>query len=339
MTRQTCDNITDHSKPRIMPIDQFRFFAFLGILFVHFVADWKHKFGENSLPDTIAALSFIGRFAVPFFFVTSGYFLKTSTGSALYYAKRLLIPFFVWALLYIAQDYALRGNILLSDMTTQDYYLRLLLNGGTGYHLWFLSSLFFCVMLTLAMKRFLSAKTIIAIAALFFVVGLAFKPYGLALWGVEDILNFDTRNGPFFGLIFLTIGSFAKPFLEKSSLRTGALMLIAGLALQYGEARFLETCYHSPFYKHDFLVGTLLMGVGAFVVALHMPWKNTVCASLGHISLGLYAAHLFFLTIALSTIHQPTWTNGCYVILFTLSGSIILSLTLKRWKTTRILVA
>lgn len=328
-------------KGRSAGIDQFRFFAFMGVFFIHFVGIWNENHSAN-ISYAFQALSFFGRFAVPFFFIASGFFLKFGEPSGKLvgrYASRLLLPFVVWGAVYWVEDVFLRAPYDFGQMAQAAFYEKILQTGGAGYHLWYLTSLFVAVAILVFARRLLSLKQIACVAAGLFVVGLAFRSYAPVVWGAHPPLTFDTRNGVFFGLLFVTLGAILKDVIQRVSFKAGVVLLAVGCGMLCVEAAFLRVHSGSWILGHDFLFGTVPVGIGAFITAARWPFKGDWFASLGRVSLGLYAAHLFFLKLYVGFFPANGLAGALAYLLLSFVSSVAVVVLIGQWRRTRFLVA
>jgi surface polysaccharide O-acyltransferase-like enzyme len=275
-------------------IDEGRFIAFIGVYAIHFACLWLDRFGE--VASFFQYLCFWGRFAVPFYFLTSGFFLKVEgpLGAKMgRMAKRLLLPFLLWALFYTLPDIWADPTGMKSQLKEVDFYV----NGGSGPHLWFLLSLFSCLATAVLGLHCFSKRFMWHASVALYLIGLAVTPYALLLWGQDNLFGINARNGLFLGMIFICLGALKKDFLNKAGLGLGLGLVVGGYALSGGEAWFLNLKFGQIFIGHDALLGTVLVGAGAFICFLHLPTRfcSRSLAFLGEKSLYMYLIHIYFL--------------------------------------------
>ncbi|GGC97010.1 acyltransferase [Undibacterium terreum] len=341
---------------RIKSVDVFRLFAIAAVIVIHtkpFQGDaWAD---QNAWQYLGIFLSQLARFAVPFFFVISGYFwgekLKKDqpiSPISIAMAKRVLLIFAVWSLVYALPynlgaiaDYGLVGPIKYAYWTWMavlndplSFFMQ-----GTKVHLWFLIALVFSLVITacfVAKKKF---KALMAVAILLYLLGLLSKAYADTPLGIHT--DFDTRNGPFFGTIFFASGYFLSTYTPNSSwFLKGLLIFGAGFILHFSELYFLSNAYGVSVYQ-DYVAGTYFMGMGMAIAALSNAefLQFDTLSKYGKFTLGLYAVHIIFVDV-LRPIGR--WTNFwlwefVYVALvFLLSAVCVLALS--RIKATRAFV-
>lgn len=295
---------------RLAGVSAGRLIAAAGVMLIHTAHDISFTLFDHapltSSPDEFAigwgsVIEQLARFAVPFFFIASGYFAfryQNQAFSAIMFrqTKRILLPFLVFSALY-----NLTSPDRVAWFTAPGYIARWLLNGGAGYHLWFLPSLFLWVPAALQLKRWLNWRGMAIVSALLYLAGLLCAAYQPLVTHVpHPLLMRFARNGPSFGFPLIVVGM----WLNATKIRLRAwqawALCLAGLAIQLLEAYWLNHYRLTPFYKPDFLLGTIIYGAGAFLLALQWRadgWIGRHLAALGEHAFGIYAVHLWFLQL------------------------------------------
>jgi surface polysaccharide O-acyltransferase-like enzyme len=275
-------------------IDAMRFAAVYAVVLIHAMgqrAPWGLTAGN--IVDQVS------RFAVPFFFMTGGFFLGrrdlVDTGGIVRDLAVRLIPMYVaWTAVYV-----MLSGMTLRSLATPKELLSILATGGPGYHLWFLPSYGLCMAVVAYLVRYLCPRRLLLVALAMYVVGLLLGSYaGLILpSGHTTNINLSlARGGPCFGTVFVALGY----CFAQRDLRSGAgfaiCVLAAGISLHLAEAWALNSAGMNAFIKNDFLVGTLLSGSGAFLLSRTLPSTNRLvqwAALLGQrYVLGIYVLHL-----------------------------------------------
>ena len=276
-------------KQRLLGIDSMRFIACVAVIMLHcFPATGPVK----TIVDQAA------RFAVPFFFITSGYFLaaklmKQDTPKAyLQYVKKILILYLAWSAIYFL-DPPLRGNLLMVYQYRlyefiQQPWEEIWFVGISG-HFWFFISLMLTV-LTFMLFRLSRLSYFLLLAGGLYLVGVLAKAYQLTPIGLD--LGINTRNFIFFSSLPFALGVMMRTRSWK--VRPSAALLITGVgvALHFTEAWFLRTYYATDMQDYGF--STVLMGVGAFLLAKQgfSSLETHRLAQLGKLTLGVYAVHI-----------------------------------------------
>ena len=277
-------------KQRLLGIDSMRFIACVAVILLHcFPATGPIKI----LVDQVA------RFAVPFFFVTSGYFLaaKLSKGDTydvyLRYVKKILVLYVAWSVIYFL-DPPLRGDII----TVYQYRFFQFINRpweevwlvGISGHFWFFVSLMLTV-LTFMCFRLRHRYLFLALAAVLYVVGVLGKAYEATPVGLS--LGINTRNFIFFSSLPFAFGVVIRTrpirFVSPSIV---PILVLTSIMLHVAEAAFLRACCEVTLQDYGF--STVLMGVTVFLLAKQgfSSLETDRLAQLGKLTLGVYAIHI-----------------------------------------------
>lgn len=206
-------------------------------------------FGENVsfLLDKI-----LTRAAVPFFFCSSGFFLKMkldrTTSDAEFklqvikFVKRILFMYIIWTIIYmpcIIFWFKTNNETILS-------FVQKCIFDGSYLHLWYLPSVMVAgVIAAFLVKRIGTVKSLV-IAIVLYVIGLLDTSYyGLIknfvlqnFVRVYDKIFITTRNGVFFGLVFILLGFLA--YETRQKLSKSMLLLIVSIIGLFMEMYFLR---------------------------------------------------------------------------------------------------
>lgn len=293
-------------------------------------------------------LNQLSRFAVPFFFIVSGYFfgvkeLRNNTTTILCTintVKRLLFIFLAWSLIYLLPydvgaiyKYGISGPLKVAYWNviglTSDP-IRLVFH-GTKAHLWFLAGLVWAVSFTGSFRYLGLHRSIYIIAVSLYIIGLLGQSYSDSPLGIH--FNFDIRNHVFFSTIFFVTGywlSNYKPRLFWFPL--GAITFAFGTAIHFTEIYVLWKLYGTDPYIHSYTIGTYFMGVGITLTALssHRILNINTLATMGKYVLGIYAVHYVFVDI-LSPVSQlisnPLWEIVKVIVILLLSAGTAMLLS------------
>ena len=279
-------------------IDRMRLIAAIFVIAIH----TSPLAGYNATGDFILT-RVIARVAVPFFFLTTGYF----TLSRYHYNNQKLLTFLkktgiiyaaaivVYLPLNIYNRYFNQSNLLPS-------MLKDLVCDGTLYHLWYLpASMLGMLIAWHLVQKFDYSKGLI-VAGLLYLVGLfGDSYYGIAekLPVVKSMYNrlFElfnyTRNGLFFAPVFLMLGG----LIAEKKCRVTQAQAIAGLVgsflLLLAEALLL---HKYGFQRHDSMYVFLLpCTVFLFCFMLHFTGKKV--RGLRIASLLIYLIHPMMIVV------------------------------------------
>lgn len=231
-------------------IDWFRILAAVMVIAIH-IGPLSNISSDMDYLVTYCA----GRVAVPFFLMTTGYFViapwkmsrGAETGRVLRFLKKTLLLYGVSIALYLPV------NLYAGELPDSVGGLfRMLLFDGTFYHLWYFPAVILGCLLTMAMLRKLSVRTVFILAFVLYLVGVGGDSwFGLvtripgagSLYDMVFTVSSYTRNGVFFAPMFLMLGTLVRENErhagQKDSIcgRTGVLVaeLMFGMVLMLGE--------------------------------------------------------------------------------------------------------
>ena len=237
------------------------------------VAIHVSPFGSSE-SDALSFLSFfvrdyLARLAVPFFFITSGYFLfrKTDINNFDFkrskeYVKKLIKLYLIWSAIYFPLGF---GNAFFDEkgfLHGVFNYIKKFIISTSFSHLWYLNALIFAVLvISVLLYKRISPKLIIIFGAVFYFLGLfAQSWFGFieplrnvpSIWNalkyVESIIE-TTRDGLFDGLIFVGIGMLFAYYKIKFTKTQATIGFTVSMILLFIEAFGLEYLGYSR--KHD----------------------------------------------------------------------------------------
>lgn len=323
---------TASTSRRLIGVDAFRLIGFAGVVLLHTVAG--HPTPEVDVSKFVDLLC---HFAVPYFFLVSGYFagVKANTTFAdfLRTIRRVGVIFLFWAVLYCALQ---RTPPRL--FVEPRFLVQFLLDGAAGYHLWFLTSLIINLALARILIKLFGMSAALAIASAFYLVGVYDSEHGLlALNG-----HWDVRDGPTFGLLFVLAGFAAGRTRYSPSMRLALFLVGLGILLEFAEATFLYVDGINGFAKDiDIYFGTLPFGLGVFFVALNINKPNApteVMSRLGRYTLGFYCVHVLWIKLLAHVVGQGSLGQNTALAILTFVFSIASVLVVAQMKMLRPLV-
>lgn len=195
-------------------IDIFRMIAALLIIAIH-----TSPLASVSSTGDYILTRVTARIAVPFFFMTSGYFLISRYGKdadkLIRFVKHTARIYGAAMLLYLPVN-LYSGYFKMEDPVP--HIIRDIVFDGTLYHLWYLPASITSAVIAWYLVRKLDYKRAVIAACVLYLVGLfGDSYYGIAerLPGVREMYPcmfqlFDhTRNGIFFAPVFFILGGFA----------------------------------------------------------------------------------------------------------------------------------
>ncbi|EJP84413.1 acyltransferase family protein [Bacillus cereus] len=176
-------------------------------------------------------VSVLARLAVPFFFVTSGFFfaqkirlnhsIKDDLPQVISVVSRLITLYFAWILIY----FPLQMYSWVKSGESWRYwlvYVQKILFEGSYYTLWYLSGLIFAMAFSFVLFKLCKPQVVLGITLILFVCGTIFQSY-FDIFGSKDLFSWyytlflTTRNGLFFGSFFVSLGMYIAYSKKKRS--------------------------------------------------------------------------------------------------------------------------
>ncbi|HOW42791.1 MAG TPA: acyltransferase family protein [Candidatus Omnitrophota bacterium] len=335
--------MSDIKKGRITSIDSFKVIAIFAVICIH-TRPFKYS-GISYLNDNLLFISKLinvsCRFAVPFFFIVTGYFwgeaLKQGEkieGLLKKTVLKLVKSYLFWMTVYAFfpegfMDAILKDGLLIglkksfeanTLVLIKEHLLGFVLR-GTSFHLWFIPALLFAVIFLALCIKLRKAIYILPISIALYVLGLVGGTYSKFFSGLP--FTYDTRNGPFMGTLFVALGWVFSYYGVKKYVNwyCAFLVLCVGLVMQLIEFKMSG-------FLFDYAIGTVPYASGFFLLALSKPEMKFFIYNLGRFTAGIYFAHIFFLNLFLPfQVFVLPWVwdlTFCFVIMFATSGAVLL---------------
>jgi surface polysaccharide O-acyltransferase-like enzyme len=308
--------------PRNPGFDALRVIAAAAVVLLH----------STAAPDVprhssyLVILQTACRFAVPFFFIASGYFQRDATHFDLKLIiqplKRLLPLYVFWTVIY---DLVV---LMRYDVATLTRY-----NFNAAYHLWFLPALGAGIVLLQVGRALFGLRVVTFLAIALALIGLASTSYA-DLLGLE---NHGGRRGWLFALLFLVMGAWLARTKYSPSLKIAISTIILGYGCSIAEEYFLALIGHSELFSHDFLFSTFPYGLGFTFLAMWLGKSRSrmivKLSALGSLSLGIYLSHVLWLWAFTPLVDPNTFAGIGALAVATLIASTALAALLARTPT------
>lgn len=202
-------------------IDFMKYVAAIMVICVHCNQLFPQEYFNFFIKNIIC------RIAVPFFFISSAYFVRKgsikNTNYVSIYLKRLMKSYCLWSIVFIpiGLDW-IHQNLSLAGYLLPFALLYGLVHIGTYYHLWYVPAMILAVFLINKLLKRYSYKTLFIITIALFMFGSIESYYGLLNDGwfkdFFDILIkviFTTRSGLLYGMIFILMGFYIYDYQDK----------------------------------------------------------------------------------------------------------------------------
>lgn len=197
------------------------------------------------------------RVAVPFFFISSAYFVRKGMrkrpGYLKQYLKNLGKSYLFWSIIFIpiGMDW-INQNLKLANNLLPFALIFGLIHVGTYYHLWYIPAMLLSLWVVAKLLNYLSYKLLFLLSALLYLFGsletyYVFLGAGWLKKFFDLIIQifFTTRSGLFFGMIFVVIGFLIYDYQEKLKAMTKyihiltivcfGLLIVEGIMLYHVE--------------------------------------------------------------------------------------------------------
>lgn len=271
-------------------IDGFRLIAAFLIVAIH-----TSPLSSFSLRGDFIFTRIVARVAVPFFFMTSGFFLITrytrDARKLISFEKRTARIYAAAILFYVPVNlyngYFQKENFL-------PELVKDLVFDGTLYHLWYLPASMMGAAIAWYLVKKCGYKKALAVTLLLYVAGLfGDSYYGIVklvpgLNGLYELLfqvSDYTRNGFFFAPVFFVLGGMAAE--TGPDFRESLWGLIVSFALMFGEAM---TLHAFGFQRHDSMY-IFLLPCMYFLFSLILRYRGRRAARIRTAALVIYIVH------------------------------------------------
>ncbi len=326
-------------KLRLNKYDNLRGLAIILVVFGHFC------FLTNFFSIKLAR-NFVYMFHLPVLFFISGYFSKTDINHLEKSVKRLLIPYFLFCILYYVFILIIgqKGSILFIN---------------PGYSLWFLISLFTMKLILpffIKLKYPILVSFILAIGTCFigipsnilgisrtfvylpiFLIGFYYKNYEnvINLLKSNNYNNFDNDDVNYeTKLKYQMICLFGKIVNNKKILYfLLVLALIFSIIIAWNFSRnIIEFKIFTTFDSAlKIITVIILQNINALLLVIIMTNNKTVITKIGYNSMAIYVLHIFFLKIIEKyMIFYLQSINEFKILIFAIIISLVLSYILSR---------
>jgi len=290
---------------RLPGLDALKVAAIAGIIVIHVWAVWASP-TTQSLPNQIFVQ--LCSFAVPGFFMVSGYLFMCSWNSAkdktaviVRYGIRLMVPFFFWALFYAVVPPFISGqpdgisSAIKAHLWGILHYPRAFLFSGYVYHLWFLSSLFQALLILSVFLRYGKALHAVLLGGLLYGMELLYGFYSMTPFGLHT--HYDMKEGPFVSTFFVALGALIAQRAYEMKPAEAILMAGAGYLFSLAEIEFLHLHYGRPLLSYNYTIGTAVFALGIMFLALAWKEGEAKWTRLGIYTLGIYVLHPYFIEV------------------------------------------
>lgn len=315
---------------RIYALDLVKFIAAFFVVCIHTKTTSKlDNFEQGSFSFIIDN---IARFAVPFFFITSGYLLDFNDRGKLF--KRLgalFLLYLFWAAVFICiryfndfpyRTFSFTGNSMLNSAANVFYKLFFY---GYELHLWFFPAYIIAAGMVYFLQKHL--PVLLLLAVLLYMLGLTGQQFSFIYPPRIDQLLHDTyftRNGIFFGFPCMATGYYIRRKQWRIPMLVTIIAVVLFFVLQYTECVFVMDHFNPRI--GDYYLCTLPLAASILLLCLNMPDAGSDLGKITRLAGGIYLLHPLFMYTSLlvfpELMKEAWWPYAYTPLLFMLSVSL-----------------
>ncbi|WEJ86421.1 acyltransferase [Kluyvera intermedia] len=267
------------------------------------------------------------RWALPFFFLASGYLMGSSAYDDLGKKLNKLISILFWSsILYIPVLYQkMQGDVwrVIRKIISNDT-----LHEGTFFHLWFLNALILGVVLTNYFVKNVGVKSSLIISMVILVACW----YGDVVKSLHDDINifYPLRTLIAFSLVYLGY-YFSKSGVLKIVPNYAAICVILfGIIFMMAESYILGVTFNANITERQFPLFATPVCIALLSLCVNNKIKDNVFSAIGKdYALGVYILHPLVLYILMHEIGGCIANNSMLKLVISFSSSILILMIIK----------
>lgn len=306
-------------------IDYVKCFAIFFVVTIHSNTVKGVELGTVNGDEVNFIINTIARFAVPFFFVVSGYLFvqklnkiqlshpeavfKRQTQYVRKYIVKLVKLYVAWFAFYFLFELVLRfietekNGTALKNMFTDyignfDWWNAIYLGSRwPEYHLWFLPALIWAIVLLYVFMQVRLMRVVLVVSLGFNLFGLFGQSYSF----IYDV-SLNTRDTLFFALFYVMLGGIAAKyepavtaFAKKIPTRIAIICLASLFIMQVLEGFITLQVFDGK--AENYFLSTIPLVLFLFLLVLQhsQVGKGTLFAKIGANAVGIYVSHVFIM--------------------------------------------
>lgn len=245
----------------------------------------------------------IARIAVPFFFMTSGYFLisgyRENDRKLISFVKKTAKIYGIAIIIYLPLNFY-NGYFSMENLLPN--LIKDIIFDGTMYHLWYLpASILGAVIAWYLVKNFGMNRSFFA-ALVLYVIGI----FGDSYYGVAEKIPFVkqiyaaifevsdyTRNGIFFAPVFFILGGMIAEGIYRIPVKKCRIGFLVSFLLLFAEAM---TLHHYELQRHDSMY-LMLLPCMFFLFSILKVFRGQRNAALSPLALVIYIIHPMMIVV------------------------------------------
>ncbi len=317
-------------------IELFRYVCAVLVVNIH-----GHPLLSFSETANFIAMEHVGRIAVPFFFIVSGYFysLRHYAGKKPFgsYLKKLFLIYTMWSVVYAVELIILRGG------TTKAQLFKMLLHylyNGVSQHLWFCLALMVAVCVLELTCRLKAEKGLFILTLGLFTIGCFGDTYYYAVGQYLPLLNkmyqlsgyIYIQRYAIYGISFVMLGNLVARKRERLlaySDKALAAALAVFTAAAIGERLTAALLGWAAGGIFSFCLYPMMLALFVLLLKHPAPQKAKAAAYLGATASFMYFFHPIILDFMDLTVGEPVLSFAVAVAVCTAIGCALKRLNSK----------
>jgi len=265
-------------------IDLIRLIAAFCIMTLHIqIPSFGHKIGS--------IIQLGSRWAVPFFFITTGYFLgkKILRDRNLNFNRiEKNVVNLISILIVSSFVYIIHGTFFSYQWFANDVSFLL---KGSFWHLWFIGSMILGYVLIWYLYNLGFQRILPYLSVFILIIAIYSDSYDVIF---HQVIKYNQIPRFLISIPFMYVGIFLSGKKNlKSKLSLWIVIFIIGFFMQYAEMVYFYEVFHYSTLDHQILIGTIVCAIAIFVIGLSVQIKSNPLSNFGEkYSLFIYLYHV-----------------------------------------------
>lgn len=288
---------------RSISIDIARVIAAVLVIAIH-----THPFSGINVNIDFYISNALARMAIPFFFITSGYFFYDkyikNNKYIILFLNKIIKVYIRWSIIYGVWSIYLLINDKQFGLVNIINLIRRFFFCGTNTILWYLPALIYSTIFCWIFVKRNRIKFLVIISVLFYVfssmgdtlAGVVTNTYINKLIGIYNFIFDTTRNGLLFGVLFITIGILIRKYYLKINYKAIKLMILPLIVILLIEVTILKQLDIAKDYNIIYSLIFLVPVIFIFLLNLNIK-INYNSKILRDLSLYMYCSHGLFMIL------------------------------------------
>lgn len=287
-------------------IDYVKFFFALGIVALHtgFLLNTESGFYIHTI---------IFRLGVPFFFLTSGFYLAAKNKdndnkTIINYIKRLIYLYLILSSGYLIINMIRFNSFTPGELLNGIWYI---ITGRSQSVMWFVGALITSCIVLLHVKDEKKLKNSLIIATVLYIIGLLFNTYAFLINNDDFsflynflVQNFSNNSNAFFeGYLFVGIGYYLNKYGNNYKIKHNIISLIFGFVLLAIEVSIVHN-HLDKVINYEYYLSHIIIIPSLFLCLqkISLKWNSILIRKL---SSYIYYFHYMFIILLI-------WINNIY---------------------------